>query len=464
LQETVKDLEKRGLLQYDHGTRRYDLHPVVRGVAGGGLNDGEKTAYGQRVVDIFNARPHSPYDEAESLDDVAAGVQVVRTLMQMGKMEEAAGVYRGELSRALYFNLEANAEILSLLRPFFAGGWGRLPEELGGSLASYLANDAGMVLTNLGSSEEALAAFAAALPIDLSSEDWHGVEVGIRNIGAVANAEGRLGREDCCIALSLAIAMTTDDQGELFRARLDRFQQLSSLGRLEEAQALWDALDPMGRSWRLSVYRPGAAEYYYAQFRFARGDLLEEHLARAEELAQSGKSRVLIRNLHGLRGTWMAERGEWALAATCLHEAASMARAVGRVDAGSEALLVLAQLHAKQITPEQAREEAERLAASGYSNRSLAELYFALNDRTAAVKHAVAAYKWAWADGEPFVYRYELTKAAELLMRLGEPIPNLPPYNPAKDPPFEWEADVEAAIERLKKEKAERERRAAEAT
>lgn len=36
LAETVQDLEQRGLLQWDRRTRKYDLHPVVRGVASGG--------------------------------------------------------------------------------------------------------------------------------------------------------------------------------------------------------------------------------------------------------------------------------------------------------------------------------------------------------------------------------------------------------------------------------------------
>ena len=67
--------------------------------------------------------------------------------------------------------------------------------------------------------------------------------------------------------------------------------------------------------------------------------------------------------------------------------------------------------------------------------------------------HALAAYKWAWADGEPFVHRYELTKTTELLRQLNVPIPNLPPYDPAKDEPLPWEADVRAAIEKLRAEK-----------
>ena len=57
------------------------------------------------------------------------------------------------------------------------------------------------------------------------------------------------------------------------------------------------------------------------------------------------------------------------------------------------------------------------------------------------------------------MHRYELTKTTELLNTLGVPIPNLPPYDPAKDEPFPWEADVRAAIEKLKAEKVEKARK-----
>lgn len=67
---------------------------------------------------------------------------------------------------------------------------------------------------------------------------------------------------------------------------------------------------------------------------------------------------------------------------------------------------------------------------------------------------SLLAYRWAWADGEPYVNRYELTKTTELLQQMNVPIPNLPPYDPAKDEPFPWEADVRAAIEKLRVEKA----------
>ena len=73
--------------------------------------------------------------------------------------------------------------------------------------------------------------------------------------------------------------------------------------------------------------------------------------------------------------------------------------------------------------------------------------------REAAKRHALAAYKWAWADGEPYVWRYELDQAKAILDQLGEPYPDLPPYDPEKDVEVDWEPDVRAAIERLRRER-----------
>jgi hypothetical protein len=72
-----------------------------------------------------------------------------------------------------------------------------------------------------------------------------------------------------------------------------------------------------------------------------------------------------------------------------------------------------------------------------------------IGDVEQAEKHALAAYEWAWADGEPYVHRYELNKACALLEQIGVQVPKLTPYDPAKDGKLSWEDDVVAAIEKL---------------
>jgi tetratricopeptide (TPR) repeat protein len=452
LVETVRDLESRGMLQYDPQTKRHDLHPVVRGVAAGKLRQEEKELYGQRVVDHFSRQAHNPYEEAETLDDVRYGLNIVRTLLQMGRYEQAYGIYSGALANALFFNLEAYAEILSLLRPFFPHGWDTLPEGMADFTGSYLPNDAGIALEYCGASQEALTIKGAVLTWDLRHRSGWEAPIFLLSIARVLKRQARLAKAESCQLLALSVATLLENDEQLFSSRRVRFSQLVTVGLWAEAEAMWQLLDPMGRNWSRAVYRPGSVEYIYARFRFSQGTLEEEHLAHAEHLARMGKSRLVVRNLHGLRGAWQLEQGRWAAAVESYQEAVRMAREVGQHDLLSEAALLLAKFRLGQISAP--RDEAEQLAsAKEPPHYVLAELWLAMGDRKHAKRHALAAYKAAWADGEPYVFRYDLNKARALLEQLGAQIPDLLPYDPAKDEKLPWEDEVAAAIERLRAEK-----------
>lgn len=452
LTKTVADLERRGLLQYEAQTKRYDLHPVVRGIAAGGLRQEEKVRYGQRVVDHFSQKAHGPYDEAETLDDLRVGIQVVRTLLQMGRYEQAFEGY-SDVSRALQYNLEANAEALSLVRPFFPNGWGTLPEDMTARHGAWLANEGAMLLANTGESEEALVAYGAAIHSDLRNEDFASSCAILRNIAITLETQGgRLAKAHTLFRLAIEVATLLMDEALIFAGRLDLFAQSIELGQFQEAEALWRLLDPMGRDWPRSHYRPGGAEYWFARGRFLQGVLTEEHLIEAEQHARVGRNRFIIRGLHDLRGEWLLDRSEWALATDSLNEAVRMAREVGQTAPRAETMLAYAKLHLDQLRSP--REEAERLAKTkNPAHRVLADLWFAIGDADQAKRHARAAYNEAWADGEPFVYRYELKKARALLEQLGAEIPDLPPYDPAKDERLPWEDEVVSAIEKLRAKK-----------
>ena len=101
--------------------------------------------------------------QAKTLEDVAPGLHVVRTLLKMGRYQQACEAYPGDLSNALLLNLEANAEVLSLLRPFFSQGWATLPKAVDERGGSYLANAAALALVQSNELEESLAANGAAL-------------------------------------------------------------------------------------------------------------------------------------------------------------------------------------------------------------------------------------------------------------------------------------------------------------
>lgn len=452
LTETVTDLEQRGLLQYDGRTRRFDLHPVVRGVAAGGMKAEDKEQHGHRVIDHFSAQPHRPYEEAETMDDVSNGLHIVRTYLKLGHFQEAVDFYQGDLSNALFFNLEAYAEALSLLRPFFPTGWGDLPKDLSASDASYLASEAAGALHYCGELRAALAAFGVALRVNLKEENWREVTTLLHSITLPLVDQNSLDRALHLDLIALEIDLLGESQEPLFASRLFLFAHQSQMGQWAEAETTWQLLDSMGRAWSRNAYRPGTVERLYAEFHFWQGTLQEEHLANAELLAKEGNNRTTIRYLHSLRGDWQLEQGAWDLAVASYAEAVRLARERSLTDAESETGLALAKQHLGQLTD--ARAEAERLAGLRQpAHRYLAQLWLALDDPEQAKQHALAAYQWAWADGEPYANRYALTKTTELLQQMKVPIPDLAPYDATKDEPLPWEAELQAAIAKLRAEK-----------
>ena len=91
------------------------------------------------------------------------------------------------------------------------------------------------------------------------------------------------------------------------------------------------------------------------------------------------RHRPSVRFLHGLRGEWRLEHGEWALAADSLHEAIRMTREAGLEDTRLEVLLALARFQLGQLPA--ARQEASRLSgAPDRAQLALAELWEALGD------------------------------------------------------------------------------------
>jgi hypothetical protein len=448
---TVRDLEQRGLLQYDRQGGHWDLHPVVRAVAFNGLRDPDRDHLGQQIVDHFSQQPHHPFEQAEKLEDLRDGITVVRTLFQMGFQQEAWMALDDDLMQALNYNLEAYPESLSLLRPFFPHGWSAPPEGIAEHDFAAIVVGAAVGLHGLGELEESAELCLMALRNDVAARAWSHVGIELANLSEISYDMNRLAPSERFSLLALRLAEQRLDQEGLFSARLVHFRVLSVAGRWDAAEKMWALLDPMGRDWSRIGYLPGLAEQCRLEFMlFPQGRLAEKGIATAELLARSGLNREAIRRLHRLRGEWRLGRGEYGIAAGNLDDAIQMAREAGFSDYVSETLLALARFHLKQLPA--GREEAQRLSAvRNPAHLPLAELWRALGETDQATKHAKAAYQHAWADGEPHVRRHDLERAKALLRQLGEDIPELPAYVSSKYPKEPWEDEIAAGIEELRK-------------
>ena len=222
----------------------------------------------------------------------------------------------------------------------------------------------------------------------------------------------------------------------------------------------WRIVDSMGRGWTRNLYRQGAAESTFADWQFREGTLEEEYLAEACVLARQHDSRFVLRRLFRLAGRWRLVQGDESEAVSCFGKAVQMARERGIQDAESETGLVLSKLRLGWLSLGETKDEAQRLAHFRQpAYRYLGMLWQELGDDERAKSHALAAYRWAWADGEPYVNRYELDRSTELLEELNVSIPDLPPFDSSKVEPFPWEADVRAAIEEIRAEREARRER-----
>lgn len=426
LAASVKDLERRGLLQYDRATKRYDLHPVVRGIAAGGLRHEEKSHYGQRVVDHFSQQAHDPYEQAQGLEDFDNARLIVKAMFQMGKEREARHfITSNNFIYALNMRFEAHNEILSILRPFFSEDWTKAPlifDERGGiTLAAFAA----VALRRLRAFQESFTVTQTAITKSIKAKHCASLCTQLLSLASTAGEQNRLALEDRLTRLAIeASNLKIYKKGAALSIRLARFRQLSKCGEFDDADLLWTEIC----SFEMTVTAAAVASHHYAVHLFFRGSLTEEELAKAEIKNQS-VSAIGVRNLAGLRGFWHLDKGEWERAKQSLQQAVALAHKAGKVDRRSEIRFAIAKVKLGELeAPEHAAEHFSQ-DLEGHCHRALAELWMAIGNREESCRLAKSAYIWAWADGEPYVNWYELEKSRELLQHLGVETPITAPYN-----------------------------------
>lgn len=448
---TVSDLERRGLLQYDRQARQYDLHPVVRAVVMAELGAGDRERLGGRVVDYFSTR-RTRYEAVKDMEDLRDDMTLVRTLLRMGRLTAAAGVYFGGLSGVLFDQFEAGPEMLSLLRPFFGTTWSSPSAEVPVQVAARLINYAAAALTWCGDIDQAVAAYEVGLRLGIQAEGSASAVNAVTSLSLVLRDLNRLAASRRAAAIAIELAELIKDPRHIYRANLELFWWHVVSGRSQEAEHIWRSLSAVHpHSDFPELVCEGAMDH--ATFLFEQGLLTDEELARVEADGRRIQYRYTVRGVHLLRGKWLAQQREWAGAVGELREAVRLAREVGltdtRADTRAETKLAVAEFHLGQL-PAPAETAARLSAERQPDHQGLAELWHAIGDIENARKHALAAYRWAWADGEPFVRGFDLVRARKLIEELGIEVPVLAPYDPANDPELPWEAEVRAYMETLR--------------
>jgi hypothetical protein len=264
------------------------------------------------------------------------------------------------------------------------------------------------------------------------------------DLARTAGDQYRFALEERLVGFASDLAQVHYDHHADLSLKLTKYRQLSRLGRFAEADAQWADLEKVTELGEKAI-----AAHHRVLSLHLRGELTEDELRNAEELNRGVGSALGCRDLCALRGWWLSDAQEWLAAKDTLNEAVALAHKVGKTDRRSEIRLALARHHLGEAI--QLHEIADQFSRSSDPSLylPLALLWLAAGDGHQAGVHATAAYKWAWADGAPYIHWYECERARALLAQLGATVPAMPSFNSAQSPVLPWEADMVRAIRTL---------------
>lgn len=458
--ETLQDLEKRGLLQYEDGLKKYDLHPVVRGVAYGRIDEDIASDIGSRVVDHFSSRPHDPWEQAESLDDLSDGIQIVSTLTRLSRFEEAWDVFSPDLHFALVFNFIAHQEILRLIKPFFPMGWtGETTLENENAKSALIAAAANSFENIDTSNARKLSQRGVAL--NIMNDRAEEVFPHLTNLSINYDLDRKKAVYDRLVGIISNLSEAIGDNRITFTTLLFKYHSLYSRGDHIDADKCWEKLEGLERPQLRVYYRSGAAELLRAEDLLRRGDLSEAFINHTEKLCSAQPNLIQQIQCLVLRGEYHLFDGEPSLAIEPLKKALQLIRKSGRNSSRYEGLLILAKLlTGNRIDAREVAEKLEEDESGAGLALVVAKIWKELGDTDRTKKAALKAHKLACADGEPHVYRYNLDQAGAILRELGETPPEVPQYDPSTREVFDWEEDLKALIEKTRQERKAQEAKA----
>jgi tetratricopeptide (TPR) repeat protein len=454
--KALSDLENRGLLQWDREVDRYDLHPVVRAYAFEQLEERDRTRAYNAIRDHFASLPPEDVEEATELTHVKNSIEITRALIGAGRFEEAIFFYRDGLSTTLFFSIGAYHVVTELMNPLLwcdRNGAHSLTRAVDRSFAT---SELAAAFRYLGRFEQAILFHRDQLRINLESELWINIIAGLQDLAHCTRKMNWLASSERIEDLAYELAVVTDSKDMLTGLLVHRMPTFTTLGRFEEAESLLTSFRQSEQP-PLEIYRPGDAEYRLAVLLFLQDKLTVTDLDQADQVANHGRNVFSRHRLAALRAEWELTQDNPTAALDAIEHAFSIVRRTGTPVPDYLGIRGLALARLGHTT--EAREtlaEAEEVWDGLLPRFPLfaAEAWLVLGDRNQARESIRQAYRSAWADGPPYIHWYYLKQCRELMAELGEPEPQLPPFDPDKVEPIPYEAEIRAVIERLKAERA----------
>jgi tetratricopeptide (TPR) repeat protein len=411
----LDELEDRGLLRWDRGANRYDLHPIVRAYSFEALDEAARASTYAAIRSHFEGLPPEDLDTVQDVSDLRRTLEIYYALINAGRLDDAARLYVERLGTVLHYHIAAYHLVVQLLTPLFPDGTDRLPALSAPEWQSAIVNDMANAFYNLGRIAEALVLEGLTIPLALERRAAPGLGVSLRNYALSLLADDRLAATERAYLLARDLGDAADDLYGLAMSYLFLLGLYKDTGQWVEAEAAYHAFSANPPTSQTAFWQADA-EKYRAEALIARGLDAAEALDRAEQLAQQGRNALSLRVIARLRGEVALQAGDPGAAAEYFLRAVTLARKHGSSEAATY-LGCIARTRAAQGRPDEARRLLAEAFAQPYNeeihdlHNSAAEVYLALGEHDRAREQALAAYQSAWADGPPYTWWWGLDRA-----------------------------------------------------
>ncbi|NIM06159.1 MAG: hypothetical protein GTN65_11230 [Armatimonadetes bacterium] len=445
----LEELTNRGLLFFDRGQKRFDLHPIVRQYSYERL--GDKKGIHTRLRDYFSAKPTPDRDKVQSVEDLNPVIELYHQTVGAGGFDDAAALFRDRLKPPLYFRFGAYHTCIELLRALFPDGEDRPPLLKEESARAWTLNELANSYCLSGQPRRAVRLFEMSNVIDKQKGD---AAIGLGNLAYMAQIPlGELAAAEQNLTRSIELCREIGDEPREAVGHQELGRLLVYQGIFDDASKELDAStrhcrqtnDNQGicidESWRaLRALLMGDAK---AALEAARNALVywkkdakedypvERDFVRAEWLL--GAALVALASEENARRDELLSEAELHLTEALYRCRSRNAKVTetssGMMELEPDILLAWARWHHVKGNKQEAQDHAEealsiadrceyRLKQADIHN-FLARLDLEAGKKKDAIRHAQTAHERAWCDGPPHCYKPALDEARRLLKELG---------------------------------------------
>lgn len=456
LAAVLKGLEDRGLIGWDKGANRYDLHPIVRWVAWSRLSEDKRQKVWTSLLDYLETVPlPDDYRKAHSLADISLVIERYYIQTELKKYDDAALLFLKHLEKVVFYRVTVNQQIVDLLRRLFHD-----PEKPGVPVLNDVKSQIGILIAMAdayaftGSEKDAKRHYLQSIELCSESHDeflaqnFQGLALTLARSGKLHSAE---------VAARRALVIARRLETPFWEARSSRKLGLvlASRGRIIDALRILNrtkiAFDELE-----DPHWIGATRNYIARCKLWQGEYetamkaaREAHSLVREEFCEP--CSLSSKRLEGLCALAM-NRVE--AAEECLIHVLENARLVRLPRETIETLQALAQVQLQKGDLRSARNSLNDIWTTAKSGpyplvhadalNVLAQIERDEGNTPAAIVAATQAYQLAWCDGPPFAYHWGLEKAKNHLKELVAPVPEMPQFDESTFEPMpEVEIDPE---------------------